>query len=106
MSRAVSFDIDAADAEIVDDIVERYAQMYRNIFERDLPKDGRLHLRMDLVATHANGNPMDFAKLNAADDFTFGHDIRGIDRHIDRRTGKLLHHFIPRCSKRDAMVVA
>ncbi|WP_156397337.1 MULTISPECIES: DUF6874 family protein [unclassified Sphingomonas] len=95
------FDIDEADNAYVDQVIERYAAVYLKIFGSELPHDGRLSHRMDLVATHANGNPMDFAKLLAADDFTFAHDIGGIDRHIDRRTGKLLGHFLPRCSKRE-----
>jgi hypothetical protein len=57
-------------------------------------------LEMDLAATHANGCPLDFAKLLAFDDFNFGHDIRGIQGHIDRRvTGKLMNCFLPRCAK-------
>ena len=60
----------------------------------------RLNLHMDLVAVHSNGNPLDFLKLLSFDDFNFMHDIFGISRFIDRNTGKLLHYFIPRCSKR------
>jgi hypothetical protein len=59
----------------------------------------RLSLAMDLTATHANGCPMDFAKLLAADDFNFKHDIVGIVNHIDRRTGELTDHFFPRCAQ-------
>jgi hypothetical protein len=56
---------------------------------------------MDLIACHANGNPMDFAKLLAADDFNLMHDVAGIARHMDFQTGKLLGHFSPRCSARE-----
>lgn len=59
----------------------------------------RLTLIMDLSATHANGCPLDFAKLLAADDFNFGHDVSGIMRNIDRLTGKLGNCFVPRCAK-------
>lgn len=54
---------------------------------------------MDLVATHANGCPLDFEKLVAADDFNFAHDVFGIYRHIDRTTGELTRCFRPRCAK-------
>lgn len=54
---------------------------------------------MDLTACHANGNPMDFAKLESADNFNFAHDVFGIANHIDRETGKLTRCFRPRCSQ-------
>lgn len=54
---------------------------------------------MDVTATHANGCPLDLAKLLAADDFNFAHDVFGIRGHIDRRTGKLDGHFLPRCAR-------
>jgi len=54
---------------------------------------------MDVTATHANGCPLDLAKLLAADDFNFAHDVFGIRGHIDRRTGKLDGRFLPRCAR-------
>lgn len=66
----------------------------------------RQSTEMDLVATHANGCPMDFAKLEAADNFNLMHDVFGIARHIDRETGKLTNHFVPRCAARERMKAA
>ncbi|WP_293000010.1 hypothetical protein [Nevskia sp.] len=60
----------------------------------------RMDCHMDLTACHANGNPLDFARLVDADDFNFSHDVLGIRRHIDRNTGKLLDCFSPRFSQR------
>lgn len=57
---------------------------------------------MDIIATHANGNPLDFDKLLAADDFNFAHDVFGICRHLNRETGELEDFFSPRCSLRVA----
>ena len=77
-------------------------RIVRQIAERALQGDRtgqRLDLEMDLIATHANGCPLDFAKLMAFDDFNFAHDINGIGRHLDRQTGKLLHCFVPRCAR-------
>lgn len=51
---------------------------------------------MDIEACHSNGCKLELAKLAAADDFNFGHDVLGIRRYIDRSTGKLLNHFLPR----------
>lgn len=53
---------------------------------------------MDIEATHCSGNPLDLDKLLHADEFNFAHDVFGIRRHIDRRTGKLMNCFSPRCS--------
>ncbi|MFC5509293.1 hypothetical protein [Bosea massiliensis] len=61
--------------------------------------DDRMSISMDLCATHANGCPMDFDRMLAADDFNFAHDYCGIARHLDRRTGKLGGMFRPRFAK-------
>jgi hypothetical protein len=55
---------------------------------------------MDLSATNANGCPMDFKAMLEADDFNFFHDFHGIQRHINRRTGKLENFFLPRFAKK------
>lgn len=60
----------------------------------------RLSSYMDLAATNANGTPMDFGRMLAADDFNFTHDYCGIARHMDRETGKLTGFFLPRFAKR------
>lgn len=55
-----------------------------------------LSMQMDLVATHANGCPLDFQRLEAADDFNLLHDVLGIERHLNRDTGQLQDFFLPR----------
>lgn len=37
------------------------------------------------------------AQRLAADDFNFWHDINGIQRNLDRQTGRLQNRFLPRC---------
>lgn len=66
---------------------------------RELLIPDKLNLIMDLDATHSNGTPLDFEKLLGFDNFNFAHDIHGIMKHIDRRTGGLTRCFLPRCSK-------
>ena len=61
-----------------------------------------LDCHMDIMATHANGNPLRLADLFAADDVNFSHDVVGIYRHLDRETGKLGDFFSPRYSKRQS----
>lgn len=58
-------------------------------------------IQMDIIATHANGCPLDLDRLAAADDFNFAHDVFGIERHIDRATGKLTRCFLPRFALRE-----
>lgn len=58
---------------------------------------------MDVVATHANGNPLRLQELLDADDFNFAHDVFGICRHLDRddgspTAGQLTGGFSPRFS--------
>lgn len=54
---------------------------------------------MDIEATHCNGCPLDLDALLAADDFNVAHDTFGIRRHLDRTTGELGDHFIPRFAR-------
>lgn len=55
-----------------------------------------VELEMDIVAAHCNGCPLRLADLLAADDCDFNHDIFGIRRHLDRKTGRLTGCFVPR----------
>lgn len=53
---------------------------------------------MDITACHANGCKLQLGRLRHADDANFGHDVLGIRRFIDRKTGKIPEHlFWPRC---------
>ena len=66
------------------------------------PLNLALLLTMDLTACHLNGNALDLGRLLKSDDTTFSHDITGIQAHLDRKTGKLVDHFCPRCSAEGA----
>lgn len=89
---ALSFKATREEHEAISRIVERALLMR--------PDLDRLTLDMDLTACHANGCPLDFAKLESFDAFNFSHDVFGIVRHIDRDTGKLTRCFVPRCAAR------
>lgn len=89
----VSFKASRRDTQLVMQIVTR-------AFADGLPLGGdKMDLEMDLLAIHANGCPLDFAKLLAFDAFNFAHDVMGIRGNIDRETGELRRFFLPRCSK-------
>jgi len=84
-------------------VPEKDFQLIRLIVKRALKKklkDDALSMMMDLTAAHANGCRLDLKKLLEFPEFDFWHDIRGIERHINRETGKLEDCFLPRCFKR------
>jgi hypothetical protein len=60
-----------------------------NIYDNALAAD------MDLSAVHVHC-PLRLVDLLTADDFNFAHDLSGIRQHINRTTGKLENHFLPR----------
>jgi hypothetical protein len=67
--------------------------------ERDMPRypDDRRTLVMDLTACHVNGCALDLRGLLAASKYEFSHDVYGIRKAINRRTGKLTEDvFLPR----------
>ena len=78
-------------------ILDRAAALYRARHRRL----NRLSLEMDLAATHAT-LPLRLADLAAASDFDFTHDVFGIIEHLNRLTGRLDDHFIPRFARRNA----
>lgn len=90
----VSFDVTRDEAHTIRAIVERADTMAREV--NDGEGVDKLSLAMDLTACHANGCPLELERLLAADDFNFAHDVFGIMRHMDRRTGRLGNCFLPR----------
>jgi len=69
-------------------------------FSMDMGYEDFQALNMDIAACHLNGNPLKLEELLNADDFNFAHDVNGINRHMNRETGKLTNSFSPRYSKR------
>ena len=57
-------------------------------------------LEMDIEAVHCNDIPIDLPRLLAIESPHFGHDVFGIQRFIDRETGKLTQCFVPRTAQR------
>ena len=90
-----SFNVSDAEGQLIVKIAHRAYDMQK---QRRIYINAR-DLEMDLTATHANGCPLDLEKFLGAPDFDFLHDVFGIQDHIDRRTGKLLNCFLPRCAR-------
>lgn len=61
-------------------------------------RDDRLSREMDLIVTHKYACPLDFEKLLRFDDFSLIHDVLGIRNCLNRITGQLENHFLPRCA--------
>ncbi|WP_321874515.1 DUF6874 family protein [Burkholderia ubonensis] len=98
---AASFEVSREIGAAIELVAQRYQTLLRS---KGLPSVDMLELHMDLTACHANGCPMDWESLSAADDFTLAHDVGGIRCHINRRTGRLEDCFLPRCAVKEQQV--
>ncbi|OUJ13838.1 hypothetical protein [Acetobacter okinawensis] len=98
---SVKFTATPKEMEIIIRISRRVAELYVARGEEIIPMDVMLDIQMDLCAVHSSGCPMDFSRLENADDFNLMHDVAGIARHLDRRTGKLTDMFRPRFAKKE-----
>lgn len=87
-----NFDIGKESEPAVEAIVNRAALL-------GLAKEGRQALWADLAVVHNHGCPLAFYRLADFDSVDFIHDIEGIQRHLNRQTGKLEDYFLPRCAK-------
>ena len=94
----VSFQVSLKDAALIDLVVDRAWAI--DWLRGSYP--ARLDMRMDVAATHANGNPLRLEDLLHADDFNFAHDMSGICNCLDRETGKLTRGFSPRFTRHKA----
>lgn len=93
--------ISRAEARKVGEIAERFEREEKER-EGRLPRGyKRLNLIMDIEAAHL-ACPIDLERLLTADAATFGHDLVGIYRHINRETGELSGCFVPRTARLDA----
>lgn len=90
----VKFTASKFEAELIGRIVDRAIEVSETFGN----KIDRMSLLMDIEAVHCNGNPLNLADLYMSDQFNFVHDVFGIMRHIDRKTGKLKDFFSPRYS--------
>lgn len=95
MAKKVSFEVTEQEMAAISKIAKRAVEM-ASVAGVDYDM---MCASMDITACHANGNPLKLEELLNADDFNFSHDVFGIRRHIDRDTGELTGHFLPRYSQ-------
>jgi hypothetical protein len=90
----IQFNASKFEFQLIRKIRDRALAMAR---EHGVEYDSRDCL-MDIEACHCNGTPLDLNRLLAAPDVDFAHDVFGIRRHINRRTGVIGDCFLPRCA--------
>lgn len=90
----IDFKLNKADSSLINKLVDRLFQLNK---EYNLGHDlDKVDILMDVTATHLNGCPLLLEDWLNSDDFNFMHDMVGIINHLDRDTGKLSNHFLPR----------
>jgi hypothetical protein len=92
MSKRISFKVTRDEVAKIEVIADRAVKIARKHYI-DYSK---MEALMDITATHANGCPLRLGDLAIADDFNLAHDVFGIRRHLNRKTGQLEDCFIPR----------
>jgi hypothetical protein len=92
---ALSFHVSYDDHVKINKLVDR-ALSILNDDSRTAILVTKFDLGMSLTACIASGTPLDLDGLLAAEDRHVAHDVFGINRYIDRDTGKLGGHFTPR----------
>lgn len=92
-----NLDVSEADRDTIVKIAERFTAYMKQHHPK--MKVLRPDLDMDIAATHLNGCELNLQELLEFPDFSLIHDVTGIVRHLDRRTGALKNSFRPRCAK-------
>lgn len=88
----INFTTTRSEFALIKDIAERAVSLSYQMAERLVWSD----VAMDITAVHAGPCRLSLTDLLRADDFNFCHDIYGIRRHLNRDTGQLERHFVPR----------
>lgn len=83
--------IDKAESLAIGQVLERA------IKEGLIKEKDRADLGMDIGAAHLDC-PINFGKLLKVRPFDFIHDVGGIQKNINRATGRLDNNFVPRCA--------
>lgn len=92
----IRFDASRSDMEVIAAIGKRARALARG---HDVDYTDMTTILMDITACHVNGTPLRLEELLVAPDFDFAHDVFGIRRHIDRKTGALGGSFLPRYAR-------
>ena len=94
----IQFSCSEAEQSLIDRIVQRYINLLIEYTDLEIGTGDKLTLEMDIKAVHCNSCPLDLQRLLDAPESSFGHDVGGIQRYLDRDTGELTKDFRPRCA--------
>lgn len=105
----INWTVTRAESKDIFRIASRAVQMFveHGIIEDRQNDRAALHrdIEMDITACHANGCPLQLGRLRHADDVNFGHDVFGIRRFLNRKTGKVpANKFWPRFARKEGAV--
>lgn len=94
----LNFPTDTRDIIMIGCVVTRFLDWIKT---RNVKPTERMakNLHMDLGACHCNGTPLSFEALMKMEDTPFVVDIMGVNKNLDRNTGKQLNGFRPRCAQ-------
>jgi hypothetical protein len=92
----LNFIVSAVDGDLLYRIAIRASHLAQS-HGQDYPIADAL---MDLTACHVNACRLQLAELAQAPNLDFSHDVFGIQRHLNRDTGKLENCFTPRYADR------
>lgn len=95
----ISFKVNKREHELIAEIADRASAIARQA-DNDYPT---VEAMMDVTATHANCCRLKLKELLSAEKFDFAHDVFGIRRHINRKTGQLEDCFVPRYAERQGV---
>lgn len=89
----INFNVNKKDMFLIIEISKKA----KTLFDKTKVSCSLLDINMDITATHTS-NPLKLQELLKADSFNFAHDIFGIYKNLNRRTGNLDNCFLPRYS--------
>jgi len=86
--------------EIFSGISKKDTQLILKIAERaTVTVMDRQSVAMTVTAVHNKGCRLNLEQLLAEDEETFWHDLHGMAINVDKTTGHLTGHFVPRCTR-------
>lgn len=86
--------------------IEKIVRKAKRVIEKWRGKIDLLKLRADLIKAYSHNERIDLETLYTFDEFNFLHDIIGIMRHLNQKTGKFKDHFVPRAARQKPRQVA
>ncbi len=81
------------------DLVAQIADRVERKRNQDDHEFDRMRLMIDIISAVEADPKINLKTLLSFPDGSFFHDVAGIQKHIDRETGKMTDCFVPRCTR-------